>query len=62
MGLTLPDWRAYYPYKAFKSDSQRLAFSVQGWVSCLRHNGLGRVVCVAHHLTRRYIALVIQGL
>ncbi|WP_214657339.1 hypothetical protein, partial [Vibrio anguillarum] len=27
--------------KAFKSDSQRLAFLVQGWVSCFRRNGLG---------------------
>ncbi|MCV5388365.1 hypothetical protein OFC62_26910, partial [Escherichia coli] len=34
------------PNKAFKSDSQRLAFSVQGWVSCLRRNGLGLVVAL----------------
>nr|WP_269136432.1 DUF3265 domain-containing protein [Vibrio cincinnatiensis] len=26
MGLTLPDWSTYYPYKAFKRDSQRVAF------------------------------------
>ncbi len=32
--------------KAFKSDSQRLAFSVQGWVSCLRCHSLGWVVAL----------------
>ncbi len=32
--------------KAFKSDSQRLAFSVPGWVSGLRRNGLGYVVAL----------------
>ncbi|NVC74023.1 hypothetical protein FCU56_21270 [Vibrio vulnificus] len=47
--------------KAFKADSQRLAFSVQGWVLCLRCNGLGLVVSVAHYLTRRYITTVITG-
>ncbi len=34
------------PNKAFKSDSQRLAFPVQGWVSCLRCSGLGLVVAL----------------
>jgi hypothetical protein len=42
--------------KAFKSDSQRLAFSVQGWVSCLRCKGLGLGGSVAHTLMRRYIS------
>ncbi len=32
--------------KAFKSDSQRLAFAVQGWVSCLWRNGLGLVAAL----------------
>ncbi|MDE1337682.1 hypothetical protein, partial [Vibrio aestuarianus] len=32
--------------KAFKSDSQRLAFSVQGWVSCLRCHSLGWVAAL----------------
>ncbi|OQK48012.1 hypothetical protein XM76_u0002 [Vibrio vulnificus] len=32
--------------KAFKSDSQRLAFSVQGRASCLRCNGLGKVAAL----------------
>ncbi len=32
--------------KAFKSDSQRLAFLVQGWVSCFRRNGLGPVTAL----------------
>ncbi|MBO2605672.1 DUF3265 domain-containing protein [Shewanella algae] len=26
MGLTLPFWLGYYPYKRFKRDSQRVAF------------------------------------
>ncbi|WP_274062455.1 hypothetical protein, partial [Vibrio parahaemolyticus] len=26
-------------------------------VKCLRHNGLGLVVCVVHHLTRRYVSM-----
>ncbi|OQK39352.1 hypothetical protein XM71_c11754 [Vibrio parahaemolyticus] len=25
------------------------------WVKCLRYNGLGLVVGVVHHLTRRYV-------
>nr|WP_305129859.1 DUF3265 domain-containing protein [Vibrio campbellii] len=52
MGLTLPDWNAYYPYKLFKRDSQRVAFllcvgfSVQGGVREVRY-------CVTYRLTRR---------
>lgn len=42
------------PNKAFKSDSQRLAFSSPRWVSCLRCIGLGQVISVAHTLMRRY--------
>ncbi len=42
--------------KAFKTDSQRLAFFGLLQVNCLRHNTLSAVVCVAHHLTRRYIS------
>ncbi len=38
-------WKLLYN-KAFKSDSQRFAFSVQGWVSCLRRNGLGWMVAL----------------
>ncbi|MDF5024580.1 hypothetical protein P3656_23305, partial [Vibrio parahaemolyticus] len=34
------------PNKAFKSDSQRLAFSIQGWISCLWRNGLGLVAAL----------------
>ncbi|KAB0460882.1 DUF3265 domain-containing protein [Vibrio sp. IB15] len=38
MGLTLPDWSAYYPYKLFKRDSQRVAFSLcvglSDWMVC----------------------------
>ncbi|MBS9899145.1 DUF3265 domain-containing protein [Vibrio alginolyticus] len=30
MGLTLPDWSTYYPYKQFKRDSARVAFWVCG--------------------------------
>ncbi len=32
--------------KAFKSDSQRLAFLAQGWVLCLRCNSLGQVAAL----------------
>ncbi|EQM49688.1 putative membrane protein [Vibrio parahaemolyticus VPCR-2010] len=32
--------------KAFKSDSQRLAFLSLRWVLCLRCNGLGMVVAL----------------
>ncbi len=34
------------PNKAFKSDSQRLAFSIQGWILCLWRNGLGLVAAL----------------
>ncbi|MBY8139243.1 DUF3265 domain-containing protein [Vibrio fluvialis] len=53
MGLTLPDWSTYYPYKAFKRDSCRVAFLVCGEFcgeSGLRKLGLGGT----HPLTQRY--------
>ncbi|WP_274056469.1 hypothetical protein, partial [Vibrio parahaemolyticus] len=31
-------------------------------VKCLRYNGLGLVVGVVHHLTRRYVYLKFKGL
>ncbi|MGR3064963.1 hypothetical protein ABMY28_24135, partial [Vibrio vulnificus] len=30
------------------------------WFKCLCHNGLGQVVSVARHLTRRYTALTLE--
>ncbi|PSV92586.1 hypothetical protein CTN01_12215 [Photobacterium angustum] len=41
------------PNKAFKTDSQRLAFCTLGWVKYLRCKGLGKIAGVAHYLTRR---------
>nr|WP_241517692.1 hypothetical protein [Vibrio vulnificus] len=38
MGLTLPDFESYYPYKAFKRDLARVAFSV-----CVGFSGYGTV-------------------
>ncbi|MFH4676280.1 hypothetical protein WKW56_23160 [Vibrio alginolyticus] len=53
MGLTLPDWSTYYPYKAFKRDSCRVAFLVCS-ESC-GESGLLKVgLCGTHPLTRRY--------
>lgn len=49
----LEHWWETSPNKAFKADSQCLAISVQVSLKCLRYNGLGLVVSVVHHLTRR---------
>ncbi|MBO1394331.1 hypothetical protein BVJ62_19260 [Vibrio cholerae] len=53
MGLTLPDWSTYYPYKAFKWDSCRVAFLVCG--DFCGESGLQKLgLCGIHPLTRRY--------
>jgi hypothetical protein len=36
------------PYKSLRQRSQRLAFSAQDWVMCLRRNGYGRLLRCSH--------------